>query len=531
MCLNPIRIKNPTRYFRDGIDKPTLLVPCGKCSECINAARMDWQIRLYYEHLATEELHDGFTFYFTLTYNGVCPSIPLRDNKNRVIFCFDHKHIPLFIKRCRIQIERDGVNLAIRHFISSEYGDSPDVQYITDSGLRAFCTHRPHYHGLFFVSRLDGCPLSKVQAADYIRQLICDKWTFGDKSFTVGHDRYGFDLPAGVVGSAGPIGYCAKYLDKGLNSDEYYNSIISDETYKDYLDDLKPKHYQSQGLGRDALSLVDAETLDSGLIPCPVYDEATGLVVTRNFRLPLYLMRKVNYDFDKDHGVFVPSERGMRNLPNIMYNELEETAKSIDDFRTLYKHNFKRDSDFAAKTIEFLRNMYGNNYKFERIDDIVSSCSLLDSRAIANYITFFRERSLDIFYKVGVIDQDYMSKFSEDYSHVTIRQLLSLDYSVEDILCMPLGRDEYLNHARYMLKRTFVPSQVKDDKSPFFKSRVTYFVRLLDDYISIYNCFGLATRYFASLSRQERVDDYKQRRKVLKRAFHKDKLSKTIKVS
>ena len=76
MCLRPIKVRNPSRYFREGIDKEYITVPCGKCSECVNANRMDWQIRLYYEHIATEQLHDGFTFYFTLTYNNICPHLP-----------------------------------------------------------------------------------------------------------------------------------------------------------------------------------------------------------------------------------------------------------------------------------------------------------------------------------------------------------------------------------------------------------------------------------------------------------------------
>lgn len=534
MCLRPLRIKNPTKYFRQGVDKEYLLVPCGKCTECINANRMDWQIRLYYEHRATAELHNGFTFYFTLTYNGLCPSVPVRDDKGRVVFCFNHKHIPDFIKRCRSQIVHDGVNISIRHFICSEYGDSPDTEYITDSGFRAHCTHRPHYHGLFFVSRNDGCTLSINEAADYIRGLIADKWNYGDKTFTVGYDRYGFALPAGVVSNeVGPIGYCAKYLDKGLATDEYYNSIISDERFKDFLPDLKPKHYQSQGLGREALSLVDADTLDDGFCPCPVYDEQTGLVMTRNFKLPLYLMRKVNYDFDKSHGVYVPNERGLRNLPRIMYNERQEVVKSLEDFSHLFDKNFIKGSSFADKTIEYLNELYGGRFTYDYcqlVGDVLSQYKTLD---IANYITFFRDRSM--FQRRNdhnVISQEEVDRITSAYGdEVSIAQLLMLGYNSEEILHMPLGRTEYYREFRRFINRSFIPAQVKSRQLAYYTPVSTHYNMLLDDFISIYNCFNLAMRHFRSLSQIERTDLYRQQRKMLKRGLHKEKIAKCFKVS
>lgn len=533
MCLRPLKIKNPTKYFRKGIDKPYIFVPCGKCSECVNNNRMDWQIRLYYEHRGTAELNNGFTFYFTLTYNNTCPSVPIRDNKGRVVFCFNHKHIPDFIKRCRTQIMRDNVRLSIRHFIASEYGDSPDVEYITDSGHRAVCTHRPHYHGLFFVSREPGCELSLADAAKYIRELISSKWYYGDKTFTIGYDRFGFSLPAGVVGAAGPIGYCAKYLDKGLNTDAYYQSIIDDERFADYLDDLKPKHYQSQGIGRDALRLIADGTLDDGVIPCPVYDEASGLVVTRNFTLPLYLMRKVNYDFDKQHGVFVPNERGMRNLPRIMYNERASVVASIDDFKNVFSSNFKKDTAFADKTLEILRNIFGCNFSFDYCKTLFAGLKDYSSYSIADYITFFRDRSmLSSAFDHNVISDDKVDKvFSAFGSDVSIAQLLGLGYNAEEVINMPLDKYEYYLEFRRFLRRTFIPSQVKNYTEPDYVSCSTYFIKFLDDYITLYNAFGLALRYFTALKREERVNLYRQQRKVLKRAHHKDKLSKSLKVS
>ncbi|QRV61970.1 replication initiator protein [Microvirus sp.] len=533
MCLRPIKVRNPSRYFREGIDKEYITVPCGKCSECVNANRMDWQIRLYYEHISTEQLHDGFTFYFTLTYNNLCPHLPVRDDKGRIVLCFNHKHIPDFIKRLRTQLIRDDVKMSIRHFISSEYGDSPDASYITDSGRRAFYTHRPHYHGLLFVSRERGCELSIKDAADYIRKLICDKWSFGDKTFTVGYDRFGFPLTAGLVGAAGPIGYCAKYLDKGLNTDEYYQSLINDERFADYLDDLKPKHYQSQGLGRDALSLVDDGTLDAGFIPCPVYDEKSGLVLTRNFRLPLYLMRKVNYDFDKEHGVFVPSERGMRNLPRIMYNQREDVAKSIDDFKTLYQHDFRKGSVFAEKCLEILQNTYNGRFDFDYCNDLYCAFKEYDSRFIANYITFFRDRSV---YRCtndhNVMSDDKASAIiSYTGDEVSIQQLMMLGYEPSDIVSMPLGKREYYTEFRNMLRRTFIPCQVKRRDESFYKSVITYHDKMLEHFVALYNSFALTVRNFNSLDREKRVALYKQQRKLLKRAHHKDKLSNSLKVS
>lgn len=533
MCLRPIKVRNPSRYFREGIDKEYITVPCGKCSECVNANRMDWQIRLYYEHIATEKLHDGFTFYFTLTYNNICPHLPVRDDKGRIVLCFNHKHIPDFIKRLRTQLIRDDVKMSIRHFISSEYGDSPDASYITDSGRRVFYTHRPHYHGLLFVSREDGCELNIKDAAAYIRNLICDKWSFGDKTFTVGYDRFGMPLTAGLVGAAGPIGYCAKYLDKGLNTDKYYQSLINDERFADYLDDLKPKHYQSQGLGRDALALVDDGTLDAGFIPCPVYDEMSGLVLTRNFRLPLYLMRRVNYNFDREHGVFVPSARGMRNLPRMMYNQREDIAKSIDDFKFLFSHDFRKDSLFSEKCVDILKNTYNGCFDFEYCNDLFCALKEYDSRYIANYITFFRDRSM---YRCtsspeSISDSNAKAIVSLTGDEVSIQQVMMLGFDPADIISMPFGKRDFIKRYESMIFRTFFPSQVKCHREPNYTSVFTYHHKLLDDYIALYDAFALTVRYFNSLEREKRVALYKQQRKLLKRAHHKDKLSNSLKVS
>ena len=54
MCLCAVTIRNPkikAGTFLVSVDKEYINVPCGHCSECINAKRRDLTFRAYYEYL------------------------------------------------------------------------------------------------------------------------------------------------------------------------------------------------------------------------------------------------------------------------------------------------------------------------------------------------------------------------------------------------------------------------------------------------------------------------------------------------
>lgn len=191
-CLAPKRIVNPYSH-------EVQLVPCGKCSACLNARALRWQERLEQERYCWQ-----YCLFFTLTYSD--ENLPvmqynshgyysdtssvhfdvvgrkefpfvdcneLRDKyahdavEYRKIDSFINSHPVLpyvssydaqkFVKRVRINLFRKvDKNEKIRYFICSEYGPK----------------HlRPHLHGLFF--------FNSTQFAAQIHEVISQAWQFG----------------------------------------------------------------------------------------------------------------------------------------------------------------------------------------------------------------------------------------------------------------------------------------------------------------------------------------------------------------
>lgn len=166
MCLNPINIKNPRQFYRLGLDRLTLSVPCGECLECRKQKTNDWFVRLAYEYKDCIS-HGGSVYFVTLTYNnqsvpvldttsdeflvlndvhgefvdGVSPVVPKFTHKG-----FNKKQVRNFFKSmrqwftCPTLPKRYRLNIpdGVKYFLVSEYGGT---------------THRPHYHFLLFLPK------------------------------------------------------------------------------------------------------------------------------------------------------------------------------------------------------------------------------------------------------------------------------------------------------------------------------------------------------------------------------------------
>lgn len=108
----------------------SVLVPCGKCLECLRDKQNDWVVRLFME----SQYHSNVLF-FTLTYSP--KSVPELVDCNGVVYRTVYKkHLQDWFKRFRFRYcKYYGENAQLKYFITSEYGPS---------------TKRPHYHGLLF---------------------------------------------------------------------------------------------------------------------------------------------------------------------------------------------------------------------------------------------------------------------------------------------------------------------------------------------------------------------------------------------
>lgn len=149
MCKFPVKIKNPNKsgYGKKAYGQefgnlitvnPALvpqddyiMVPCGKCEECRKT-----YINSIIQRAIVESL-TSYCFFITLTYNN--EHLPYIDLNGERFFYADYNHIKDLFKRFRANYVLG--NREFRYLCVSEYGER---------------FHRPHFHLLLFVSKLDG---------------------------------------------------------------------------------------------------------------------------------------------------------------------------------------------------------------------------------------------------------------------------------------------------------------------------------------------------------------------------------------
>lgn len=282
MCLNPIKLTNPSCDFHLGKDRQTITVPCGKCHECRNAKRNEWKIRCYYEYEETRKL-GGVTLFVTYTYND--EHLPIQtDHSGCTYRVFSKKDIKNYFKNVRHGLEKLGYtlpnkdrsnlfNLDFKYIICSEYGGT---------------FGRPHYHALLFFK-------GTIFNLNSIKHVIEDKWATYDRTTKtfVKNGFIKFGKNEGIVYGEGAIKYVTKYLCKDLDYvEKYKDSILADKLGYINFDDALPFHFQSQGLGIYALKANTPEQLRSGLVYCPNSTNRNKEYMP----IPQYLDRKYLYN-------------------------------------------------------------------------------------------------------------------------------------------------------------------------------------------------------------------------------------------
>lgn len=119
-----------------------LLLPCGKCSCCVQNKSLEWTSRLMKE---AEEWK--YTYFVTLTYSDS----NLKDLNKR--------DIQLFLKRFR-----KATGFEFKYYVSGEYGET---------------TLRPHYHAIFFLNdKLDDLEFYANNL--YVSKLLNSTWKNGN---------------------------------------------------------------------------------------------------------------------------------------------------------------------------------------------------------------------------------------------------------------------------------------------------------------------------------------------------------------
>lgn len=120
-------------------------VPCGKCNVCRNK-----KINAFVQRCELEtQMYDCKPTFITLTY----------DEENKPIDGVNVRHMQLFFKRLRVNLERCGYREKIRYVCVGEYGRR---------------THRPHYHAIIW-------NLRSTDMVEYreIREIVKKSWSLG----------------------------------------------------------------------------------------------------------------------------------------------------------------------------------------------------------------------------------------------------------------------------------------------------------------------------------------------------------------
>lgn len=382
MCLNPRKILNPKRSFSAaGGHRLYLTIPCGKCAECQKRKVDEYMLRAYYESLDTFK-SGGFVLNDTLTYrNSDLPYISdfvdnLPEGLDRM--CFSHDDFRLFFVRLRSELSRHGYEVAghLKYFLASEYGTSEG------------CTHRPHYHVLFFVT----FPIDPLRFS----RFVSDCWQFGrtdgipfKSPFYVRSKRlFSYSDNSDLVHLQNVVSYVTKYMCKDSKFDSIISKRCDDITaYRYGLDymhnplavqfratlyrNTSQFHRQSQGFGAVALDYLNyGDIFSSGMLSMPSRSS-----VVKHIPLPTYFARKLFYNLTKD----------FRGLPCWELNS--EGLRYVDA-------RLNKSLDLMALNLSsWFKNLgiYGSEHLRSKVDFLLAGRSFKD---FARYLLFYKGRLL-----------------------------------------------------------------------------------------------------------------------------------------
>lgn len=407
MCTSPVKIRNNKILFRNGIDKEFLEVPCGHCWQCIERKCNDYFVRLY-SVLRNVQKKGGVSFFLTMTMSDeFMPTLGQLINPvwrpdmpfyNADAFCFNKKRFSQFVKD-------------LRKFV----GDGMQVFCVCEFGMDESHTMRPHYHVLFFIPRYvsesqfltwcEFCWSQKLLKRDVPKSLIDDfnrpevqkyldnKNYFWKKPKTpyfvsqqgavkryfkqLGWCMYSPDYGA-KIDSPACLRYVLKYLHKDSltlsNSWGYFVSLkkyYKEKTSIDVPNDRKvreairsslPFVYTSHFVGQsivDSLQEFDAKTIFN------LY--GTGInVYGKNYRIPMYVMRKLFYQKDvilnRPDPIFSLNEKGQQFFKLLYDTQIKGMQSQMDK---VFSDSVLSEINFDSFKCDSLSRIFSGN---------VSSC-------------------------------------------------------------------------------------------------------------------------------------------------------------
>lgn len=272
MCLSPVRIKNRTSYPVSYLSQAAFEVPCGKCAECRDTNRLEWEFRISKE-IYTLYQTGGRCIFLTFTYNN--DNLPYYEDKQAGFrfVCFNRDHVLQFLNVLKVNAYRRFGPSSYKYFFTSEYGKD---------------TRRPHYHCLFFLS----AGVDKKDFTELCRSLWQYGFMFPKYNGKTWVDNYNRPCDVEIRSLYGGACYVSKYVCKDLSyfslpEVDYY---ISDKKHYDNIKPYLPKHWQSNKLGFSALDEFENKDFEK-VLKEGIFNPLKG----ENVPLPRYVINKLLY--------------------------------------------------------------------------------------------------------------------------------------------------------------------------------------------------------------------------------------------
>lgn len=446
MCLNPLRVRNPTsKYTHTGGQKMLMDVPCNNCAECKKAKRLEYRFRTFYQVQETIS-NGGYVYFDTLTYRPadvphISRFVDVKGLGIKDYMCFDRNDLTNFLKLLRRMISYHyGNKVTFKYFLTSEYG--------TDENY----THRPHYHILFFVNSLRLHPYD-------LSFHVSKCWRFGRTDGIVFHPRnyvashvYGVDLGQKDASNFMHVcNYVSKYVTKDSTYQTYIDKrllLLKDKISEDDFIVLKRSvqmfHLQSQGFGLSYIQNLDTteieEIINTGV--CRLQDKDKIVV---HIPLPTYYKRKLFFELHKNPDKtysWYPNDLGIKYILHSLDRQYKNTLNKAEDiyylalpderiqldhilngrslteyalYKTLYQYrNVGENNELSYDSSDWVNNIISSYY-----NPIISTNNLYIkdketeyvSIPINNLFTNKKEIDYDSFVKRNCITQTTLSRF------------------------------------------------------------------------------------------------------------------------
>lgn len=461
-----MKIVNNTKDYYRNATKQYLRVEDSKSVSYQHRLKDYWNTRIYQEYLDCTS-RGGVVIFATFTYQDrFLPKYYYRDTAGKLDWfpCFSKRDKDRFLNSLRKRWERagftDNMSYKFNYIWPCEYG--------TTDG----CTHRPHYHPMFFippeiVEYELGQAMSgsiKVMPEVHWKNLLRHYWTACIEEIEYRSSDIGFvpvrkyDHPSlGLVmwspgqsifvNSEFASLYCSKYMFKNENLLENEKVRKYYDTFGDLPSDGKKKgsftnHWQGEKFGIGLVGRYsDLSTYIDGLNLNMSSELKKGKVIRH--QCPPYIERKLLYDYDKTKNLYRLNAKG------VQYKR-EKFKRKFDSLCARYKKYF--NSEYIKASIgQFMPKDNTVLSEFSNIQELLSFLHNADSPTFVEEVVMY-SRVWE-----GLLLTPYRLDKLRSCNHKEFLDLSweQFDLSIAPHLRVPSGSDIYCEDGVFKHEREF----------------------------------------------------------------------------